>query len=119
MKFDTSKEGLQTLMKPYQAALMEYIWEINKTERTGIVSREAHQYLHDTGDDELKMSRASAIFFLDDMVEEGVLEYETETGKGGHHRVYYPAMKLEQYKSYVTNSILDKLKEVFASPRKS
>jgi hypothetical protein len=49
---------------------MEHIWEINKTERTGIVSREAHQYLHDTGDDELKMSRASAIFFLDDMVEE-------------------------------------------------
>ena len=119
MKFDTSKEGLHTLMKPYQAALMEHIWEINENERTGIVSREAHQYLHDTGDDELKMSRASAIFFLDDMVEEGVLEYETETGKGGHHRVYYPAMKPEQYKSYVTNSILDKLKEVFASPRKS
>ena len=99
--------------------LMEYIWEINEEERTGLISRDAHQYLHDTGDDELKMSRASVIFFLDDMVEEGVLEYETETGKGGHHRVYFPAMKTKQFKSYVTKTINDKLKEVFASSRKS
>ena len=117
MKFDTSKEGLHTLMKPYQAALMEYIWKINETERTGIVSREAHQYLHDTGDDELKMSRASVIFSLDDMVEEGVLECELATGKGGHHRVYFPAMKPEAFGSYVTKSIMDKLQEVFASIR--
>jgi len=30
-------------------------------------------------------SRASLIFFLNDMVEEGVLEYEEKTGKGGYH----------------------------------
>ena len=59
-------------MKPYKAALMAYIWEINEEERTGIISREAHQYLHDTGDDELKMSRVAVIFFLADMVEECV-----------------------------------------------
>ena len=117
MKFDTSKEGLHTLMKPYQAALMECIWKINENERTGIVSREAHQYLHDTDDDELKKSRASVIFFLDDMVEEGVLEYESETGKGGHHRVYFPAMKPKQFESYVTTAIMDKLKEAFTSIR--
>ena len=76
LKFDTSKEGLETLMKPYQATLMEHIWELNENERTGIVSREAHQHLLDTGDDELKVSRASAFYFLEDMVEEGVLEYE-------------------------------------------
>ena len=117
MKFDTSKEGLHTLMKPYQAAVIEYIWKINENERTGIVSREAHQYLHDTGDDELKMSRASVLFFLDDMVEEGVLEYESETGKGGHHRVYFPAMKPKQFETYVTKTIMDKLKEAVASIR--
>ena len=94
---------------------MEHIWDLNERERTGIISRDAHLYLHDTGDDELKMSRASVIFFLDDMVEEGVLEYETETGKGGHHRVYFPAMKPKQFESYVTKAINDKLKEVFAA----
>jgi len=117
MKFDTSKEGLHTIMKPYQATLMEHIWEINENERTGIVSREAHQHLLDTGDDELKKSRASVIFFLDDMVEEGVLEFESETGKGGHHRVYFPVMKPEEFGSYVSEAVMDKLKEVFASIR--
>jgi predicted transcriptional regulator len=106
-------------MKPYQAALMEHIWEINEEDRTGIISREAHEYLIDTGEDELKISRASVIIFLDAMVEEGVLEYETETGKGGYHRVYFPAMKPKQFESYVTNAIMEKLKEVFAASRKS
>ena len=114
MKFDISKEGLNTLMKPYQAALMGNIWEINKENRTGIISREAHKYLHDTGDDELKMSRASVVFFLNDMVEKGVLEYEEKTGKGGYHRVYFPAMNQKQFESYVTKAIMDKLKEIFA-----
>lgn len=119
MKFDTSKQGLQTLMKPYQAALMEHIWKINEKNRTSIISREAHEYLHETGEDELKMSRASVIIFLDEMVKEGVLEYETETGKGGKHRVYFPAMKPNQFESYVTKAIMDKLKEVFLkSPKR-
>jgi hypothetical protein len=38
MKFDTSKEGLHTLFKPYQAALMEYIWELNNPSRPGVTS---------------------------------------------------------------------------------
>ena len=61
---------------------------------------------------------ARARFFLDDMVEEGVLEFELKTGKGGHHRVYFPAMKPKQFKSYVIKAINDKLKEVFASSRR-
>jgi hypothetical protein len=61
---------------------MEYIWEINDKERTGIISRDAQQYLHDLGEAELMKSRASVIFFLNDMVEEGVLEFETAIGKG-------------------------------------
>ena len=60
MKFDTSKEGLLILMKPYQATLLLYIWEINEEKRTGIVSREAHSYLNDISEEGLKMSRASA-----------------------------------------------------------
>ena len=51
--------------------------------------------------------------------QDGVLEYELETGKGGHHRVYFPVMKSKQFESYVTKAIMDKLKEVFVSSRKS
>ena len=117
--FDTSKEGLETLMKPYKVALMEHIWEINEKERTGTTSGQAHIYLTETGDRELMKSRAAVCFFLDDMVEEGVLEFELKTGKGGHHRVYFPAMNREEYGQYVTETITNKLKEVFASSRNS
>jgi len=51
--------------------------------------------------------------------QDGLLEYELETGKGGHHRVYFPAMKPKQFESYVTKAIMDKLKDVFISSRKS
>jgi len=53
------------------------------------------------------------IFFLNDMVEEGLIEYEEKTGKGGHHRVYYPKMDREQFARHVVEVITDKVNEVF------
>jgi len=110
MKFDTSGEGLLTLFKPYQAALLEHIWELNNPSRTGITSGPAYEFLKEHPDNK---SRASVIFFLNDMVEEGVLEYEERTGKGGYHRVYYPKMDREQFARHVVEKIMDKLREVF------
>lgn len=110
MKFDTEEEGLHALFKPYQATLLEHIWELNHGGRVGINSGQAHEYLQGTPD---KKSRASVIFFLNDLVEEGVLTYEEKTGKGGYHRVYYPDMDREQFAKYVTKTITDKLKQVF------
>lgn len=115
MKFDTSQKGLLTLFKPYQVALLEHIWDINRADRTGLTSGQAHEFLQLTGDRELMMSRASVIFFLNDIVDEGVLSYEERTGKGGHHRVYYPEMNREEFASYVTVTITNKLEEVFPS----
>jgi len=115
MKFDTKQEGLETLFKPYQALLLEWIWEINENQRKGVNSGQAHVYLQDTSE---RKSRASVIFFLNDLVEEGVLTYEERTGKGGHHRVYYPAMNKEEYSDYVIGSINDKLSSVFPHSNK-
>ena len=110
MKFDTKQEGLETLFKPYQALLLEWIWEINEHQRTGVNSNKAHQYLQDTSESK---SRASVIFFLNDLVEEEILTYEERTGKGGHHRVYFPNMNREEFSAYVVRSINDKLKTIF------
>jgi hypothetical protein len=30
MKFDTSEKGLLTIFRPYQAALLEHIWNLNE-----------------------------------------------------------------------------------------
>jgi hypothetical protein len=110
MKFDTSERGLLTLFKPYQAALLEHIWELNNSGRVGVTSGQAHEFQKDHPDSK---SRASVIFFLNDMVEEGVMEYEERTGKGGYHRVYYPKMNREQFARHVVETITDKLDEVF------
>ena len=67
MKFDTSEKGLKTLFKPYQVALLEHIWEQNNPSRVGITSGQAYKFLEN---DPEKKSRASVIFFLNDMVEE-------------------------------------------------
>ena len=112
MKFDTEKDGLQTLFKPYQVLLIEHIWDLNKAGRVGINSGQAHRFLQDTPE---KMSRATVILFLNDMVDEGVLEYEERSGKGGYHRVYYPKMDREGFAVYVTELINSKLKGVFPS----
>ncbi len=110
MNFDTEKEGLQTLFKPYQALLIEHIWELNTKGRVGINSGQAHRFLQDTPE---KMSRATVILFLNEMVDEGILEYEERSGKGGYHRVYYPKMDREGFSVYVTELIRNKLNEVF------
>ena len=110
MILDTSEKGLLTLFRPYQAALMEHIWKLNNPERTGIKSGQAYEFLKDHPDSK---SRAAVIFFLNDMVEEGILTYEEKTGKGGHHKVYYPEMDREQFVQYVVKTITGKLNDVF------
>ena len=110
MKFDTSGEGLNTLFKPYQSALLEHIWELNGDGRVGINSGQAYRYLQTLPD---RKSRASVIFSMNDMVDDGILEYEEKSGKGGYHRVYYPKMNREEFAKHVKKTITEKLDEVF------
>ncbi len=110
MKFDTKREGLETLFKPYQALLLEWIWELNENQRKGVTSGQAHLFLQDTSE---RKSRASVIFFLNDLVEDQILTYEERTGKGGHHRVYFPKMNREEFSDHVVLSINVKLASIF------
>ena len=112
MKFDTEKDGLHTLFRPYQALLIEHIWDLNRNAGVGINSGQAHRFLQDTPE---RKSRASVINSLNDMVDEGILDYEEKSGKGGYHRVYHPKMDREEFSVYVTELINGKLKEVFPS----
>jgi len=110
MKFDIKQEGLHTLFKPYQAILLEWIWELNEDDRVGVNSGQAHVYLQSTPE---AKSRASVIFFLNELVEEGILTYEERTGKGGHHRVYYPKLNKDEFSDFITEIIHEKLEKVF------
>ena len=69
-------------------------------------SGQAHKYLVDKPE---KKSRASVIFFLNDMVDEGILDYEEKSGKGGYHRVYYPTMTSEGFWIWLAKRVKETL----------
>ena len=43
------------------------------------------------------------------MVDEGVLDYEERTGKGGYHRVYRPKLDESSFKRYVAQVMISSL----------
>ncbi len=85
MKFDLREFGLRRILMPYQAEAMRFIWEEKKAG-----SLDVFTHLQCQDDRELKRSRASVINSLNMMVDEGLLTYRKETGKGGYHKIYSP-----------------------------
>jgi len=83
LSFDLSQDGMMCIFKPYQAESMRHFWALKRP----LTSREVHVHLQDRGG-EVALSRASVINFLNDMVDEGFLDYVEESGKGGYHRIY-------------------------------
>jgi len=75
-------------LKPYQVELIRYVWA-NADE--GVISRYAHLHLHTLADEKLHKSRASVIFFLRDMTNEGFLVDKEKPGQGGYHSVWTPS----------------------------
>ncbi|MBA7491409.1 hypothetical protein ES702_01954 [subsurface metagenome] len=65
-------------------------------------------------DNGYKISRASVIFFLNDLVDEGLVKWEDGTGKGGHHKLYYIVTrdKVELFRM-VSQKFIFKLWEIF------
>lgn len=69
------------------------------------------------GDGE-SISRASIIFFLNRMVDEGVLGYNDATGKGGYRRIYVPKMDENEYKKYIVKTLYESVSKDFSSATK-
>ncbi len=55
------------------------------------------------------ISRASIINFLNVMVDEGVLDFDERTGKGGYHRVYRPKYYESSFKQYLAQVMISSL----------
>jgi hypothetical protein len=107
MKIDINESRLLMVFKPYQHYLLKHIWEDVDTHNP-IGSGKAHAFIQTTDD---KKSRASVFFFLNDMVDEGVLGWHDRTGKGGHHRLYYPLMTEKQFWKHVAHKVHAKIVE--------
>ena len=101
---DLSEKGLQMFFKDWQVDAIHYLWAIRPE---GATSREVwinvNQRLQGS------ISRASIINYLNAMVDEDLLTYIEETGKGGHHRVYTVKYGESDLKQHLAETLIDKL----------
>ena len=102
-KFDPSKHGLRKTLKEYEEIGLRYVWSIGEE---GVGSGKTWVAVNEVLGPDKSISRASVIFFLNRMVDQRVLDYRSATGKGGHHRVYFPAMDERGYKKYLLKTVM-------------
>lgn len=109
-KFDPAQRGLRKTLKEYEEFALRYIWEVGDD---GAGSGKTWRHVNERLGDGNSISRASVIFFLNRMVDEGVLGYNDATGKGGHHRIYMPKMDENEYKKYVVKTLYESVSKDF------
>jgi predicted transcriptional regulator len=107
--FNPEKDGLYKVFRDYQVEALRVVW---KRGDDGAISREVWSSVNE----ELggrTISRASIINFLNAMVDEGILDYEEETGKGGYHRVYKPKLNEKEFKKNLADKLISSLLKDF------
>ena len=111
LKLDLGKTGFNLVLKPYQILAMQYLW---KHPEEGGSSRDVYVAVNAKLTLEGKsISRASIINSLNDLVDNGVLDYHEITGKGGHRRIYKPKFDETGFKRFIAEATMKKLLEEF------
>lgn len=114
--FKTFNEGLLTVFREYQIIAIRYLWDVGEEGAgSGKVWLNVNKILLESGK---SISRASIIFYLNDMVDMGVLAFRDATGKGGHHRIYYPLFDEEGFKEHLARVLIEKLMQEFSDETK-
>ena len=106
--YDASKTGFHAVLRDWQLKAMQIVWSNHE----GIISRMICEKVNQALEGET-ISRASIINFLEDMREMGVFNGREETGKGGYHWVYSPAMDEEGFKRFIVEKLITSLMESF------
>ena len=103
--FNPENVGLSKVFRDYQEEAVKFIWEVGES---GAISREVWAKVNERLVGKT-ISRASIINFLNAMVDEGVLDYDERTGKGGYHRVYRPKLDESSFKRYLAQVTISSL----------
>ena len=112
--FNPASDGLSKVFRDYQEEALRFVWKRNEE---GAISREVWSHTNDRLVGKT-ISRASIINFLNAMVDEGVLDYDERTGKGGYHRVHRPKLNETAFKKYVAQTLISSLMKVFPAETK-
>jgi hypothetical protein len=107
---DPTKNGLEKVLRDYQIEAMKLIWAHNGA---GMTSREVYDATNNRLGAGKSVSRASIINFLNAMCDEGILDYEEETCKGGMRRKYKKGLDEKGFKKYIASEVLSSLMSDF------
>ena len=112
--FNPDSDGLSKVFRDYQEEALRLVWNIGSE---GVISREVWNQVNQNLDGKT-ISRASIINFLNSLVDEGVLDFDERTGKGGYHRVYRPRLNENEFKKYLAETVISSLMKDFPAETK-
>ena len=99
LSLDLTETGLEMFFRPYQIKALDLLWSTEETLSSRQVWEKVNEQLAGT------ISRASIINFLNDSVENGILNFVETTGKGGYRRLYTPKMDKVGTAKYLTEEV--------------
>ena len=114
-KFDPSKTGLRKTLKEYEEIGLRFVWSVGMK---GVGTGKTWKAVTEALGPDKSISRASVILFLSRMADQGVLDFRSATGKGGHHRIYYPIMDERDYKKHLLKTIVESMMRDFPEETK-
>jgi len=103
-KFDPSQDGLRKTLKEWEELALRYLWSVGEV---GAISGPICENVNEQLRTDESISRASIILAMNRFVDRGVLGFRDGTGKGGHHKVYYPLMDEKGYLKYFLKSMVE------------
>jgi len=103
---DPEKTGFEKVLRDYQTVALKMVWA---NANVGVTSRQVFNYVNMNLEGEKTISRASIINFLNGMCNEGILNYEEETCKGGVRRKYKPSFDEYGFAKHIVRSVFDSL----------
>ena len=107
MIYDTTQKGLETLYPPYLAAIADEFLDRGPE----FEAKSLKMWMWLQSDPDIQISRTSVINGLNRLVEDGLLAYREETGKGGHHRIYRAAMTRLEWNRHVYDVFVSHIKK--------
>lgn len=103
LRMDLSKKDLHMFFRDWQVKVLNYLWE----NKEGFSVKELYASL---GEDTI--SRASILYFLNEAVDNGLVEKEITTGRGGIRGIYSSKYDLEGTKQYLVKEFTERLQEL-------
>ena len=114
-KLDPSQQGLRKTLREYEELALRYIWEKGEE---GATSAPTWITVNERLGEGKTISRASIIYFLNRMVDQGVLSWRGATVKGGHHRIYVTNLDEVEYRKYILRTVIKSMMTDFPEQTK-